>query len=255
MINDVLNDADAKMDKSVEATREEFAAIRAGRANPAMFAKITADYYGTQTPLQQLASFTSQDARTILVSPFDIGAMGAIEKAIRDSDLGVNPANDGKVLRCVFPELTEERRKEFIKVARAKAEDGRVAVRNLRRTAKQHLEKLGHDGEVGQDDVTGAEKRLDAETRLKSGRLKALVATASLELGIDIGHVDLVCQIGSPHRIATLLQRVGRSGHTIAGTPKGRVFPVSCDDLLECAALLRSVRRGDLDAGLDGAFR
>src|SRR6202035_5100178 len=96
-------------------------------------------------------------------------------------------------------------------------------------------------------DLLSKEKRLDAENRLKNGQLKALVATASLELGIDIGHVDLVCQIGSPHRIATLLQRVGRSGHTVAGMPKGRLFPVSRDDLVECAALLRSVRRGELD--------
>ena len=182
MINDVLNDAAAKMDKSVEATREEFAAIRAGRANPAMFAKITADYYGTQTPLQQLASFTSQDARTILISPFDIGAMGNIEKAIRDSDLGVNPANDGKVLRCVFPELTEERRKEYIKVARAKAEDGRVSVRNVRRQAKQALEKLEKDGEVGQDDVTGAEKRLDGLTKSHTDTIDDMLKHKESEL-------------------------------------------------------------------------
>ncbi len=182
MINDILAEADQKMDKSVDATREEFAAIRAGRANPAMFAKLTADYYGTQTPLQQLASFTSQDARTIIVAPFDMGAMANIEKAIRDSDLGVNPANDGKVLRCVFPELTEERRKEYIKVARAKAEDGRVAVRNLRRTAKQHLEKLGHDGEVGQDDVTGAEKRLDGATKKHTDAIDELLKHKEAEL-------------------------------------------------------------------------
>ncbi len=182
MINDILAEADQKMDKSVEATREEFAAIRAGRANPAMFAKLTADYYGTQTPLQQLASFTSQDARTIIVAPFDMGAMSNIEKAIRDSDLGVNPANDGKVLRCVFPELTEERRKEFIKVARAKAEDGRVAVRNLRRTAKQALEKLGHDGEVGQDDVTGAEKRLDGATKKHTDAIDEMLKHKESEL-------------------------------------------------------------------------
>src|ERR1700710_2705789 len=144
------------MDKAVEVTREEFAAIRAGRANPSMFAKLTADYYGTPTPLQQLASFTAPEARIILISPYDMGAMANIEKAIRDSDLGVNPSNDGKVLRCVFPELTEERRKEYIKVAKAKAEDGRVAVRNLRRHAKQELEKLDKDGEVGKDDITGA---------------------------------------------------------------------------------------------------
>ncbi|WP_432479077.1 ribosome recycling factor [Nocardioides sp. GXQ0305] len=181
-MNDILAEADQKMDKSVDATREEFAAIRAGRANPAMFAKLTADYYGTQTPLQQLASFTSQDARTIIVAPFDMGAMANIEKAIRDSDLGVNPANDGKVLRCVFPELTEERRKEYIKVARAKAEDGRVAVRNLRRTAKQHLEKLGHDGEVGQDDVTGAEKRLDGATKKHTDAIDELLKHKEAEL-------------------------------------------------------------------------
>ena len=182
MINDVLNDADSKMGKSVEATREEFAAIRAGRANPAMFSKITADYYGTQTPLQQLASFTSQDARTILIQPFDIGAMGNIERAIRDSDLGVNPANDGRVLRCVFPELTEERRKDYIKLARGKAEDGRVSVRNIRRTAKQSREKMEKDGEVGKDDVTGAEKRLDGLTKTHTDKIDELLKHKEAEL-------------------------------------------------------------------------
>ena len=182
MINDVLNEADQKMTKSVEATREEFAAIRAGRAHPSMFAKITADYYGTPTPIQQLASFTSQDARTILVQPYDMGAMAAVERAIRDSDLGVNPANDGKVLRCVFPELTEERRKEYIKLAKAKAEDGRVSVRNIRRTAKQALEKLEKDGEVGKDDVTGAEKRLDALTKTHTDKIDDLLKHKEAEL-------------------------------------------------------------------------
>ena len=182
MINDVLNEADQKMTKSVEATREEFAAIRAGRAHPSMFAKITADYYGTPTPIQQLASFTSQDARTILVQPYDMGAMSAIERAIRDSDLGVNPANDGKVLRCAFPELTEERRKEYIKVARAKAEDGRVAVRNLRRTAKQGLERLEKDGEVGKDDVTGAEKKLDTTTKKHTDAIDEMLKNKEAEL-------------------------------------------------------------------------
>ena len=177
-----MNDADAKMAKSVESTREEFAAIRAGRANPAMFSKITADYYGTQTPLQQLASFSSQDARTILIQPFDVGAMGAIERAIRDSDLGVNPANDGRVLRCMFPELTEERRKDYIKIAKAKAEDGRVSVRNIRRTAKQGLEKLEKDGEVGKDDVTGAEKRVDGLTKTHTDKIDELLKHKEAEL-------------------------------------------------------------------------
>jgi ribosome recycling factor len=182
VINDILNEADGKMDKSVETTREDFSAIRAGRANPSMFSKIMVDYYGTPTPLQSLASFTSQEARIILVSPYDIGAMGNIERAIRDSDLGVNPANDGKVLRCVFPELTEERRKEYIKVAKAKAEDGRVAVRNLRRHAKQELEKLDKDGEVGKDDITGAEKRLDALTKQHTDAIDDLLRHKESEL-------------------------------------------------------------------------
>ena len=182
MINQVLSEADQKMDKSVESTREEFAAIRAGRAHPSMFSKLVADYYGTPTPLQQLASFTAQDARVILIQPYDIGAMNNIEKAIRDSDLGVNPSNDGKVLRCVFPELTEERRKEYIKVARTKAEDGRVAIRNLRRHAKQSLEKLEKDGDVGKDDVTGAEKRLDGMTKTHTDKIDDLLKHKEAEL-------------------------------------------------------------------------
>jgi len=182
VINDILNEADQKMDKSVEATREEFSTIRAGRANPAMFAKLTADYYGTQTPLQQLASFTSQDARTIIVAPFDMSAVANIERAIRDSDLGVNPANDGKTIRCVLPELTEERRKEYVKLARTKAEDGRVAVRNLRRNAKQSLEKLGSDGDVGKDDVTGAEKRLDGITKSHTDAIDDMLKNKEAEL-------------------------------------------------------------------------
>ncbi|GAA1163779.1 ribosome recycling factor [Nocardioides aquiterrae] len=182
MINDILNEADSKMDKSVESTREEFAAIRAGRAHPSMFNKIVVDYYGSPTPIQQLASFTAPEARVILISPYDQGAMKNIEKAIRDSDLGVNPADDGKVIRCVFPELTEERRKEYIKVARAKAEDGRVAVRNLRRTAKQHLEKLEKDGEVGKDDVTGAEKRLDGMTKKHTDAIDEMLKNKESEL-------------------------------------------------------------------------
>ena len=182
MINEILKDADAKMSKSVEATREEFSTIRAGRANPSMFSKIVADYYGTPTPLQSLATFTSQDARTILISPFDIGAMNEIEKAIRDSDLGVNPSNDGKILRCVFPELTEERRKDYIKLAKGKAEDGRVAVRNVRRTAKQGLEKLEKDGDVGKDDVTGAEKKLDSITKKYTDTIDELLKNKEAEL-------------------------------------------------------------------------
>jgi ribosome recycling factor len=182
VINEILNEADQKMDKSVEATREEFAAIRAGRAHPSMFNKISVEYYGTPTPLQQLASFTAPEARVILISPYDMGAMVAIEKAIRDSDLGVNPANDGKILRCVFPELTEERRKEFIKVARHKAEEGRVSVRNIRRHAKQDLEKLDKEGEAGQDDVAAAEKRLEGLTKQHTEKIEDLLKHKEAEL-------------------------------------------------------------------------
>ncbi len=182
MINDTLKDADQKMGKAVEVTREEFAAIRAGRAHPSMFSKLTADYYGTPTPIQQLAGFTAPEARIILVQPYDVGAMAAIEKAIRESDLGVNPSNDGKLIRCVFPELTEERRKEYIKVAKTKAEDGRIAVRNIRRNAKQALEKLGSDGEVGKDDVAGAEKKLDSSTKRHTDQIDDMLKHKEAEL-------------------------------------------------------------------------
>ena len=182
MINDVLNETQSRMDKSVEATREEFAAIRAGRAQPSMFNKIVVDYYGSPTPLQQLASFTAQEARIILIQPFDQGAMGNVERAIRDSDLGVNPSNDGRVLRCVFPELTEERRKQYVKVARTKAEDGRIAVRNLRRTAKQNLDKMEKDGEAGKDEVTGAEKRLDGFTKTHTDAIDEMLRNKEAEL-------------------------------------------------------------------------
>jgi len=182
VINDILNEADGKMDKSVAATREEFATIRAGRAHPSMFAKIMVDYYGTPTPIQQLASFTAPEARIILVQPYDMGAMANVEKAIRDSDLGVNPANDGKILRCVFPELTEERRKEFIKLAKEKAEGGKVAVRQVRQKAKQNLERLEKDGEAGKDDVTGAEKRLDGITKTHTDTIDELLKHKEAEL-------------------------------------------------------------------------
>ncbi|HMU35290.1 MAG TPA: ribosome recycling factor [Marmoricola sp.] len=181
-MNETLNDADKKMAKAVEVTREEFAAIRAGRANPQMFAKLTAEYYGTPTPVQQLATFTAPEARIILVAPFDVSALANIEKAIRESDLGVNPSNDGKVIRCVFPELTEERRKEFIKVAKQKAEEGRISVRNIRRNAKQGLEKMEKDGEVGKDDVAAAEKRLEGLTKKHTDHIDEMVKHKETEL-------------------------------------------------------------------------
>jgi len=182
VISETLKEAEQKMDKAVSVTREDFAAIRTGRAHPSMFHKINVDYYGSPTPLQQLASFTVPEARIIIISPFDQSAMSAIEKAIRDSDLGVNPTDDGKTIRVVLPELTEERRKDYIKVAKHKAEEGRVSVRNIRRHAKQTLDKLEKDGEVGKDDVTGAEKRLDALTKKHVDSIDELLKHKEAEL-------------------------------------------------------------------------
>jgi ribosome recycling factor len=182
VINDTLKEAEGKMDKAVAVTREDFAAIRTGRAHPAMFHKLTAEYYGTPTPLQQLASFTVPEARVVIISPYDASAMGAIERAIRDSDLGVNPTDDGKTIRVTFPELTEERRRDYIKLAKSKAEEGRVSVRNIRRSAKQALDKLEKDGEVGKDDVTGAEKRLDGITKKHTDAIDEMLKHKEAEL-------------------------------------------------------------------------
>jgi ribosome recycling factor len=165
VIDQTLREAEQKMTKAVEVAKDDFASIRTGRAHPAMFAKLTADYYGTPTPIQQLASFHNPEPRMVTINAYDRQALGAIEKAIRDSDLGVNPTNNGDMLRVTMPELTEDRRKEYIKLAKSKAEEGRVSVRNIRRHAKQVMERGQKGGEVGEDDVTGAEKRLDAMTK------------------------------------------------------------------------------------------
>lgn len=165
MIEETLLEAEEKMEKAVEVAKEDFAGIRTGRATPGMFNKLMVDYYGSPTPLQQLASFQTPEARTILISPFDRSAMQEIEKTLRDSDLGVNPSNDGNVIRCVLPQLTEDRRKDYIKLARHKGEDAKVSIRNIRRKAKDELDKLVKDGDVGEDDGSRAEKELDATTK------------------------------------------------------------------------------------------
>lgn len=159
-----LSDAQSKMDKAVTVAKEDFASIRTGRANPALFNKIMVDYYGTYTALSQLASIQVPEARMAIVSPFDKGAMASIEKAIRDSDLGVNPGNDGVVIRVNFPQLTEERRKEYVKVVKTKGEDAKISIRNIRRAAKELLEKAEKDGNIGKDDLTRAEKELEKMT-------------------------------------------------------------------------------------------
>ncbi len=182
MIDEILLEAEAKMDKAITVAREDFATLRTGRANPAMFAKLTVAYYGTQTPLNQVASFQTPEARMILVTPYDASAMTEIEKSIRESDLGVNPTNDGKLIRVVLPELTEERRKEYIKVARTKAEDAKISIRNIRRTAKDQLEKLMKDGDAGEDDVRRAEKHLDDVTGKHVGHVDGILKNKEAEL-------------------------------------------------------------------------
>ncbi|HEX5018357.1 MAG TPA: ribosome recycling factor [Actinomycetes bacterium] len=182
MIADTMREAEEKMSKAITVAKEDFSAIRTGRANPAMFNKILADYYGTPTPVNQLASFHSPEPSLMVITPYDKGALAAIEKSIRDSDLGVNPVDDGNVIRVPFPPLTEERRKEFIKVAKHKAEEARVAMRNIRRHAKDHLEALQKDGEVGEDDVRRAEKQLDDLTHKYTTQVDDLLKHKEAEL-------------------------------------------------------------------------
>ena len=152
------------MHKAIEHLHDEFSTLRTGRANPALVEKLRVDYYGTATPLQQLAGLSVPEPRVLVISPYDKGALKAIEKAIQTSDLGVNPGNDGQVIRIVFPELTQDRRKEFVKLAKSKAEEARVAVRNLRRHVRQELEHQAKDGELSDDEVARLEKELDKVT-------------------------------------------------------------------------------------------
>ena len=182
MIEETLLEAEEKMEKAVQVAKDDFAAIRTGRAHPAMFAKITADYYGAPTPINQLASFSVPEPRMAIVTPFDKSALRAIETAIRDSDLGVNPTNDGSLIRVVFPQLTQERRKEYIKVARHKSEDAKISIRSIRRKAKETLDKLVKDGEAGEDGVRRAEKELQDLTARYSGQVDELLKHKEAEL-------------------------------------------------------------------------
>ncbi|MFT3861604.1 ribosome recycling factor [Micropruina sp.] len=179
---DIISDAESKMKGAVEHAREEFAAIRTGRAHPAMFNRLLVDYYGAPTPLQQLATFQVPEARTVLISPFDRSSMAGIEKAIRDSDLGVNPANDGNVIRVVMPQLSEERRRDYVKLAKGKAEEGRVSVRNIRRHANDAVHKLVKDKEIGEDEAHGAEKTLDVATKKYVDSIDELLKAKEAEL-------------------------------------------------------------------------
>lgn len=163
-IADVLADTGDKMRKAVTHTQTEFSSVRTGRAAPALVEKLIVDYYGADVPLQQLAGTTVPEARTLIISPYDRGALGSIEKALRNSDLGVNPSNDGVVIRITFPPLSAERRKQLVKVVKTMGEDGKVAIRNLRRQARSALEELEREGEVSSDEVDRATKELEKLT-------------------------------------------------------------------------------------------
>ncbi|MEU4156616.1 ribosome recycling factor [Actinoplanes sp. NPDC026670] len=182
MIEETLFEAEEKMESAVEHAKEEFAAIRTGRATPAMFSKILVDYYGAPTPVTQMASVGVPEPRMVIVKPYDASQLGPIERAIRDSDLGVNPNNEGTQLRIHLPQMTEERRREMIKVARGKAEDGRIAIRNVRRKAKDQIDKLVKDGETGEDDGRRGEKELDDVTHRYVAVIDELVKHKEAEL-------------------------------------------------------------------------
>ena len=178
----VLEEVRDKMAKAVEHTRAEFSGVRTGRANSGLVEPLMVDYYGTPTPLRQLANFSVPDAMLLVVSPYDKGSLAAIEKAISGSDLGINPNNDGNVIRLAFPPLTEERRKELVKVVRHKAEEGRVAVRNLRRAARHELEGLEKDGSVTADELERIEKELEKVTHGQVGTIDELLSHKEREL-------------------------------------------------------------------------
>jgi ribosome recycling factor len=182
VIDDTLLEAEEKMDRAVDHAKEEFAAIRTGRANAAMFSKIVIDYYGTPTPLPQMASIGVPEPRMVIIKPYDASQLGAMERAIRDSDLGVNPGNEGTQLRILVPPMTEERRRDMTKVARGKGEDAKVAIRNVRRKAKEELDRIVKDGEAGEDDGRRAEKELDDLTAKYVAHIDELIKHKEVEL-------------------------------------------------------------------------
>jgi len=182
MIDDVMLEAEEKMEQALEASKRELASIRTGRANPSMFNPILVDYYGALTPLQQLAGITIPEARTVIVSPYDRSAMKAITTAIRESDLGVNPTDDGTIIRVTLPALTEERRRDYVKLARSRAEESRVQVRGIRGRSKKELEAIKRAGEAGEDDVKRAETELDALTRRFVEAIDAALSAKESEL-------------------------------------------------------------------------
>ena len=182
MIDDTLLDAEERMESSVTVAKDELSTVRTGRANPAMFSRIHVDYYGSATPLNQLAGISIPEARMVIIKPYEASQLGAIEKAIRNSDLGVNPSNDGSIIRVIIPQLSEERRREMVKVAKHKGEEARVSIRNIRRKANEELHRISKEGEAGEDEAVRAEKELQHLTDKYVAQVDELVKHKEAEL-------------------------------------------------------------------------
>jgi ribosome recycling factor len=182
VIDETLFDAEEKMEKAVSVAKDDLASVRTGRATPNMFSRVAVDYYGSMTPINQLASINVPEARMAVIKPYDTGQLRALEKAIRDSDLGLNPSNDGQIIRVVIPQLSEERRREMVKVARSKGEDARVTIRSIRRKAMDELHRIVRDGDAGEDEVGRAEKELQATTDRYVHQVDDLVKHKEAEL-------------------------------------------------------------------------
>lgn len=182
MIDEALFEAEEKMEKAVSVARDDLSSIRTGRANPGMFSRIVIDYYGSATPITQLSSINVPEARMVVIKPYEQAQLGPIENAIRNSDLGVNPSNDGNIIRISIPQLTEERRRELAKQARGKGEDAKITVRNIRRKAMEELSRIKKDGEAGEDEVGRAEKDLDKSTSQYVNQIDDLVKHKEGEL-------------------------------------------------------------------------
>jgi ribosome recycling factor len=182
MIDEILLESEERMTNTVDHTREDLTRIRTGRANPAMFNGVIAEYYGVPTPITQMATISVPEPRMLIIKPYEMSVMNDIENAIRNSDLGVNPTNDGQVLRVTIPQLTEERRRDMVKVARGKGEDGKIAVRNVRRKGMEQLKKLQKDGDAGEDEIQTAEKELDKITQGYVAQIDELVTRKEAEL-------------------------------------------------------------------------
>ena len=182
MIDEILLECEEHMSTTVDRTREELTTIRTGRANPTMFNGVVADYYGVPTPITQMATVSVPEARMMLIKPYEMSMMGVIENAIRNSDLGVNPTNDGQVLRVTIPQLTEERRRDMVKLAKSKGEDGKIAIRNVRRKGMDQLKKIHKDGDAGEDKVQAAEKELDKVTQKYVAAVDEVVQKKEAEL-------------------------------------------------------------------------